>query len=74
MKVDNNNVSLTNGDYIRSATDEELAEILEDIIKAHVGFWITPEAPSLDHWEQDKKMQLEWLKSKRLQDVEIGFI
>ena len=60
---------MTNGERIRSMTDEQLAEFLEDFAEAYISFWIMPfDQCDFSHREQDKKLQLSMLKSEYIGD------
>ena len=60
---------MTNGERIRSMTNEQLAEFLEDFAEAYVSFWIMPlDQCDFSHREQDKKIQLSMLKSEYIDD------
>ena len=62
---------LTNGDYIRSLTDEQLAVWLENFAESYVSFWIAPQDMcDFSHRKADIRIQLEWLQSEHIVEIE----
>lgn len=60
---------MTNGERIRSMTNEEFAEFLEDFAEAYVTFWICPgEMCDFSHRECDKNIQLGMLNAEYIDD------
>ena len=63
---------MTNGDWVRSMTNEQLADWLEGFAEAFVSFWITPH-DQVD-WsrikQNDYRIQLNWLNSEYSEEME----
>ena len=56
---------MTNFDKIRQMPIEEFVDWMENFAEAYVGFWIAPASEcDFNHGEQDKKIQLGYLKSE----------
>ena len=60
---------MTNREWLRTLSDEQLAEWLEDHMEAYVRFWIMPDC-DFSHREEDKEILLNMLRSEHIGEVE----
>ena len=61
---DNGEVEQTNEEWLRSATTEELAEIVYNLVWCSNELWERMECSGIDTKENDLKIVMEWLKEK----------
>ena len=62
---------MTNREWLNSLTDVEFANWLEDFAESYITFWIMPfDKCDFSHRNYDKTVQLLWLESEHMEDVE----
>lgn len=53
---------MKNSEWLKTLTNEQLVEWMEDFAEAYVCFWISPpEECDFSHRDDDKRIQLDWL-------------